>query len=58
MEPNEFMGRTLLALQILSASKKCLHLPSFSRQCIPKNIKQVFMAHNFTSARHIRDFYS
>ena len=50
MGPNEFMGRTLLALQILSASKKCLHLPSFSRRRIPKNIKQVFMAHNFTSA--------
>ena len=55
------MGTTLLALQIQSSSQKCLHLRSFSRRCIPKKkVKRfpVFTAHNFTSAGHVRDFYS
>ena len=56
MGPNGFMGTSLLALQISSSSQKCLHLPSFSRRCIPKNVKRfpAFTAHNFISAGHIR----
>ena len=49
--PNEFMGRTLLALQILSSFQKCLHYRSFSRRSILKKVKQFPVFTELTTSR-------
>ena len=60
MGPNGFMGTSLLPLQIKVLLKNVYIYEAFRDDAFKKNVKRfpVFTAHNFTSAGHIRDFYS